>query len=571
MEYCIKWERSLLQPEFGDAQETILHSPTGTTWLWSSGIIANRAELILQMGLPSNISNEVLLSVMYEHFGVATAEKIFGQCAWIIWDARQHMLVAARDRLGTQGLYYTVHGDTFWLASDMGSLLEQVPGRHRFNLSAVVGQIQAEAPPEGDTFYEGIASVAPGNCLIVSSCKVKRIPYWQVKPRPTLKLASDLEYSKAYRSLLYEVVRGYVTDEPLGITLSSGMDSTSIAAAIKAVAPDANLSAVTYTTPELPQAEEYHLAQLVARRLNIPQFPVRGDLYWTLSAPEGLRTERANPFRLYYEEKWDALFAEFTRYGIHIVFLGVGGDELFGLNVFDYPDLLLTGHWIRLVREFRDHMARMTIRRTVAQAVRNMVIEPIIQAYLPFAKRRRISHHPWLLAEHLPLLQDTFAPILAVKWMLPGRAQRFESLFDLTRTNVTEHLQRQAFQRHGIELRRPLNDHRLVEFAASLPTDQTFRGGQRKIIMRNAMRGILPDEIVNMWGKIVPTAIAERGLRDREQNKVWELLTAMRAAELGLVDEACLRQFYRDYVDGKHQNALFWYTLTLEDWLRRYF
>jgi hypothetical protein len=111
----------------------------------------------------------------------------------------------------------------------------------------------------------------------------------------------------------------------------------------------------------------------------------------------------------------------------------------------------------------------------------------------------------------------------------------------------------------------------LFEFAASLPTTQTFRAGQRKVIVRNAMRDTLPDEIVDMWGKITPETISERGLREREVGKVWALLSGMRAADLGLVDEAALRETYQRYLDGKTSNALFWYTLTLEDWLRRYF
>jgi asparagine synthetase B (glutamine-hydrolysing) len=180
---------------------------------------------------------------------------------------------------------------------------------------------------------------------------------------------------------------------------------------------------------------------------------------------------------------------------------------------------------------------------------------------------------PWLRAEHHTLFRDTFARALAPSqtWILPGRAQRFRILRDLSIRPVMEQVNRRARLRHGVELRHPLLDHRLFEFAASLPTTQTFRAGQRKIIMRNAMRGILPDEIVDMWGKIYPTAISERGLREREQAKVWALMTNMRAAELGLVDEQRLRQAYQDYLDRKTDNVLFWYTLTLEDWLRRYF
>jgi asparagine synthase (glutamine-hydrolysing) len=124
---------------------------------------------------------------------------------------------------------------------------------------------------------------------------------------------------------------------------------------------------------------------------------------------------------------------------------------------------------------------------------------------------------------------------------------------------------------HGLAVRSPLLDHRLAEFAVRLPVDQTFRAGQRKIILRNAMRGVLPDAVVDMWGKIVPTVIADRGLREREQEKVRGYMRNMRAADLGYVDEAPLRQAYDDYVVGKTDSTMFWFAITLEDWLRRYF
>jgi hypothetical protein len=89
--------------------------------------------------------------------------------------------------------------------------------------------------------------------------------------------------------------------------------------------------------------------------------------------------------------------------------------------------------------------------------------------------------------------------------------------------------------------------------------------------MRNAMRGRLPDSVVNMRGKIVPTLISQRGLREREQAKVWDYLTNMRAAALGYVDEAPLRSAYQSFIDGKTHDTRFFYALMLEDWLRRHF
>jgi asparagine synthase (glutamine-hydrolysing) len=123
----------------------------------------------------------------------------------------------------------------------------------------------------------------------------------------------------------------------------------------------------------------------------------------------------------------------------------------------------------------------------------------------------------------------------------------------------------------GLEMRHPLLDHRLVDFAARLPASQSFRAGVRKVILRNAMSGDLPEEVSKRRTKVYPTALAHLGLREKETAKVWRLLEDMRCADLGLVDPDVLRDEYRTFVEGRHNRSLFWYALTLEDWLRRYF
>lgn len=476
-----------------------------------------------------------------------------------------------RDQLGVLAPYYASRGADFWLSTDLASLAGQFAGPPRFDFVSLITHLHSRSPQPGETWDDGIQAIQPGSLLVVAPQNIASRRYWSIGPRPQLRLASDGEYAEAYRSLFFDVVRGYTSNQPMGVTLSSGMDSTSIAAAVKAVDPGAGLLAVTYTTPELPQAEELPLARLVAQRLGLPQLTSRADLHWTLSDPQGLHTDRASPFLLFFEEMWDDILSLFQQQGVSLVFDGMGGDNLFGGNVYSYPDLLLTGHWRQLLREFRYHLPRSPLKPTTQQAARAWVISPIVRAYLPFLARRRAAPIPWLRREHLPMYWELSQPARTQALLLPGRLQRLRYLSDPLTTQVAEHTTRRALSRYGIRLLCPLLDHRLVEFAASLPTTQTFRSGQRKTIMRTAMRGRLPDEIVDMWGKITPEVISERGLRERETERAWALLTDMRLADCGLVDQAVLRRHYQDYLDGKHSDAVFWYTLTLEDWLQRYF
>lgn len=326
---------------------------------------------------------------------------------------------------------------------------------------------------------------------------------------------------------------------------------------------------MTWTTPELADADEISYVREVAQKLDIPLREVQGDQHWTMSHPEGVRTAASSPFTLFYDDLWDSGHACIRESGATTVFDGLSGDALFGANVFAYPDLFVQGRWLQLAREFRVHMRNATSGITYPQALRRMVLGPVARAYLPALMKARTSKPVSWLHPSLHTLCKPAPPDQKTSGM-PGRRMRYGVVADTFISQVGVYYGKLA-RRFGLEPRHVLLDHRLIEFALSLPTEQTIRNGQRKTIMRNAMRGRLPDSVVNMWGKIVPTTISERGLHEREQAKIWNYLTNMRAAEMGFVDEARLRSAYSDYTNQKSSNALFFYAITLEDWLRRYF
>jgi asparagine synthase (glutamine-hydrolysing) len=506
-----------------------------------------------------------LLVALYRRHGPRAPQLIAGPFAWLLWDPARGQLLGARDRLGNHGFYYTLDGGRLLAANRLEALLGALPCTPSVNPRAAVAQINGLAPPEGETFYEGIRSLPPGSLLTVGRDTVKVERYWRPERRPLLRLSNDADYAEAFKALLFQVVADYLPPGRLGITLSSGLDSTSVAAAVRAVAPRHDAVAICWTAPELPEADESRYSLAVAARLGLPAIEVRADRLWPLCTARGMRTGRASPFRNYYTELWDETLGAARREGIATLFTGVSGDHLFGGNVFAYPDLFLTGRWLALVRQLRQHLPRSAFSLT--GLLRRMLLGPIRAAYWP--SRRLAAPVPWLAEAYRPLYDECLQAPIPERHLLPGRQQRLAALRDPLLPQIAELSNLQAAE-HGIELRHPLLDHRLFEFAASLPTDQTFRAAWRKVIVRNAMRGVLPDEVLDRFDKIYPTAIADRGLREREQAKVWPLLTRMRAAELGFVDEGRLRDAYRAYLDGK-EGALFWHTLTLEDWLRRYF
>jgi len=539
--------------------------------LWHTGFISNRHDLLRSTGLPESVSDAELLIHLQGQLGPRTAEQIAGTLAWVLWDGREGALLVVQDRIGAHPLYYEVRSDRIVLTDQIERTLTWSGGQRTPNAASVVRHLHGQ-PPSGGTYYEGVRAVEPGHLLAVKTAGLETTRYWRLDAQPLLECPSDEVYAEELRRRLFEVVGGHLPRKSptghAGITLSGGLDSTSIAAAIKAVKPDADLTAFTWVMPELPTADEGRYATAVAQQLALPSVAIRADQFWPLHTDDPIRTLPATPYFFYFNDAWDATYQVMQSKGVSAAFTGSGGDHLFGGNVFAYADLLLTGRWKELARQIGAHLPHS--RLTLVQIILRMILSPIQLAYLPALRNPSRAPLPWLGSRFRDLYQEECGRAEAPRLMLPGRLQRFRLLrLRHLAQSVGDRIARAA--KYGLEMRDPFIDHRLLEFALRLPTTQTFDAALRKVILRNAMRGYLPDEVLNMRNKITPEGLFHRGFVEREQGKVWELLTGMRAAELGYVDEARLHDAYRSYLAGQRQDTQIWHALTLEDWLRRYF
>ncbi len=568
--FIVRWDRERETPVFcKEGSNSVAFDVTdGGTCLWTTGFISNRRSLARQEGKRDSISDRELTLYLHQKYGQFAAQHIAGPFAWVLWDSNRRMLIGARDRVGICGLYYFVTGKTVLLANRVDILLDSLPFSPRMNSRSVVAHLCGETPLEGETFYENVCEVVPGGYVQINRGCVESKQYWRIEPQPELKCSSDAEYAEVFRSRWFQIIAEYVPPERVGVTLSGGMDSTTIAAGMREASPNADVIAFSHIAPELSEADESHSISAVAQCLGMPVVYTRADEHWSLSSPEGIRTLRDAPFYNIYYDTWEVIYQTMRQQGIEIAFTGSGGDQLFGADVVAYPDLFLTGHWIQLARQMRVHLPYSGL--SLLQFIRLRIASPIKQAYFPMLRK----HQPpveWLGTAHRRLYRALSDQPERFSWNLPGKQQRLRILRDRQISHFAQHMNLQA-SRFAIHLRHPFLDHRLMEFAASLPTSQTCYAGIQKVIMRNAMLGILPDAIVDRTYKTLPLAVAERGLREREQPKVWKLLTNMRAAELGFVDEKCLQKTYRAFLSGNDNVGWLWlHALSLEDWLRRYF
>ncbi len=490
-----------------------------------------------------------------------------GDLSFALWDHEAKWLILSADRLGLHPVYYYLHNDSLFVSWKVEDLVRQVPDS-RVDMTSLSAQVAGFLLPEGRTFYDGIRRVPAGMTVRVDEDGLRLKRYWSLEGSTALRLPDDDACAEALGECLLAVHSDWlgVLPAPLGIALSGGLDSTSVAAGIRDLDSRTPIRAFSWVHPGLPSADESEGIEDVCRTLNLDLTRIEADQFWTLCDPRGLRTSRQGPEAHYYRESWEATFQKAESQGHRYLLSGVGGDELFG-GISSYTDLFLSGRWISLVsqlsRERKDagFGPRYIFRCTLNPWLRNR---------FPGWERARMRLPVWLTEATREEVSRLHLPPFESRRGDFGRQLRIRFLVNLARNRQVLQVSRIA-ELGGLQMIHPLLDRRVVEFAASLPSMQNSYAGKDKMTLRRAFQKTLPAPIIHRKRKITVEALFHRGFRERETAKVWPLLRDMRAADLGLVDQASVRDQYRRYLKGEGYGLSLWNAVSVEDWLRRYF
>jgi asparagine synthase (glutamine-hydrolysing) len=427
--------------------------------------------------------------------------------------------------------------------------------------------LTGQPPAEEETFHAKIFALPPAGALLATGARRTSWKYWRVDPLPTLRLKDDRDYSDALLELLSTIVDQYQRlPGTFGVTLSSGLDSTTVAALLARRGRSSSLIAFCWVAPDVPEADESKGSHQVRDHLGVRSIDISAGHLGPLSRDLETLVRPSEPGAGFYLNLWNTTFSSVRQHGVSTLFSGNSGDNLFGGDTSSYPDLFLTLRWRRLLSELRAH-SRST-HRSLGEILRRMLFRPLADAWLHTAPSPSRFAPRWLSQRMLTALPE---PVSRSYFpLLPGRISRLLTLEENMLPEISRQLTLLAFQ-HGIDFRHPLLDHRLFDFSARLPSEQTFIAGLRKVIMRRSMQGLLPAETLAQKVKTIPRAIAHRSFRGQDGERAFYLLRDMRAAELGLVDEERLRDSFIRFRKNGQERPLFFHAMTLEAWLRRYF
>ena len=576
-----------------DGGQQPVRNERGTVWAVMNGEIYNYRELrqeLLSKGhrLATRCDTEVLVH-LYEDEGFEAFRRLRGMFAVALWDHERRAAWLVRDRLGIKPLYYAIRqgdagsGTSVVFSSEIPSLLEALPD-WRLRPEGVAEYLMQLYIPGPATMIAGVHQLRPGEAMSISGGRVELLRYY--RPEETLHMHDPWTIKVAGKEVLHtfeETVKAHlVSDVPLGLFLSGGLDSASLLAMMaKERSGPVKTFSIGYAHPSDQSFSELDSARFLADHFKTvhSETILRPDVVTLLGevvAGMGEPFADSSAIPTY-------LVSEVARETVTVALSGIGGDELFG----GYPRYLglhTAAQYQRIPRVLREHMAKWSSRigehgnaRDQAARLKRFLGDGHLP--LPEQYRRWTTFIPaeWdgtLWGDRLEAMFVNDRPlgpaeVLFDQW--PSSDPSDCAMGVDLQSYLPDDLLRMADRMsmvHSLELRVPFCDHRLLAAALRIPSRVRLTGWQLKGFMRRMLRGLLPDRILRApkQGFMVPMA---RWLREDLREMTHDLLADGVIKDRGYVKPAYVRWLLENHESGRRNFSDQLYALiVLELWHR---
>jgi asparagine synthase (glutamine-hydrolysing) len=525
---------------------------------------------------------EVLL-YLYEEYGESMFDRINGMFAFVIHDFRRNRTLFARDRMGKKPLYYSVIGDTIVYGSEPKALLEHPLVSKEINPDALNAYLTFEYVPTPYSIFRDIQKLEPGQYLIFEQGRITtHKPYWQIRfDHQPISFNTALE---RFDALMNDATASrLVSDVPLGIFLSGGLDSSAVAyyAQKNSTTPIKTFS-IGFQEKSYDEAS---YARSVARHLGTDHHEKTLTAQDSLDLLPNITDKLDEPFA-------DAsiiptyLLSQFTREQVTVALGGDGSDELLA----GYPTFTsdyvrgVYGRMPNFVHTLAGHAAdllpvkdsNISLDFKVKQFLKGFQEKPAythtlwLGSFSPMQKRQLLS------AATLSQLKDKSGLHLIDKHLseLPSQTNAFDQtsyiyyqtyLLDDILVKVDR-----ASMYNSLEVRAPFLDYRIVDFANSLPESFKRKGLSGKYILKALMRGKIPDDIIDRPKKGFGIPLSQ-WLRNELRPLCDDLLSEASLQQHGLFNPQYVAQLKADHYAGKQNNRkLLWTLMVFQQWYRHY-
>lgn len=523
--------------------------------------IDNRDEIASALGMGAAerqaCADSELLLRAWLRWDEASLGHIVGDFAFALFDARQRKLLLARDCAGERPLFFAKNADQVAFASMPSGILTLPAFRRGFDMYSLACAASDARPSESRTYFTGIDRVLPGQLVEISASGVRRRNHWQPRLDP-LRLKNGEEYVEAYRSVLEDAVRPRLrrVSGPVAAHLSSGFDSSAVAATAARLNPSEQLLAFTAApapgfeaaSPHGRIADESEGAASIANRHGMRHLVVREGGSGISLLRSLVRTSQ-EPHCNIVNVGWANAIEDIARgKGARILLSGEFGNLTLnagGLAVLS--DLIARRQWKQWWYEATAAARRDDVH---SRGVLINSFEPWLPRPLGLALYRR-RFGAGIRAESVFIRNEWIPPIrgaLDDAFLPPRSGETKVDRMRLLPLIESGALRKGSLARHGIDNRSPLGDRRVVEFSLRLPPDQLLSGGVSRPLARAALADRLPAEILNQQVRGYQAADWFQSIDLEEMRGMTDELACSPTAS-GLIDIAKLRRAIENWPD----------------------
>ena len=518
---------------------------------------------------------------LYREYGLDCVEKLRGMFAFAIWDGRENRLLVVRDRLGIKPLYY-VHNERgdLYFASEIKALTAAGALEPRLNYAVLPDQLANHGTSHDETLYEGVKRLLPGHFMTWQDGKLEVRKYWDISFEPKDDRGSDSEFVQTWLAEFKKSVElRLMSDVPLGMFLSGGIDSSAICAVMsEMVSEPIKTFSVGFKERE---ANEFEYARMVSEAYSTEHHEI------TITPQDFFR---ALPKLVYHEDEPLGFMASVPLYfvsklaqeHVKVVLTGEGSDELMA-GYGRYLKALKLLEYGRTYESVTPALVRDVVRSGVG-AIPGKIGNKLTRTFLS-----RKADVEGLFFDNFSIFSSSLQQALLThqakekildldpyrelkRWFEASDAHETldKILYVDSKTYLQELLmkQDQMSMAASIESRVPFLDHELVELTARMPVRMKLRGKTTKWILRRAMRGVLPDPILDRPKMGFPVPLGE-WLRKDFKYVVEEFVLGERPMARGIFEPSAVRRLTREHSEGADHTLRLFFLVNFEIWMRQ--
>ncbi len=559
----------------------------GSIWLVFNGEIYNFKELrreLEQKGhrFKSNSDSEVIIH-LYEEKGTRCLERLKGMFAFALWDGRSQSLFMARDRIGKKPLHYACYQDGIIFASEIKALLRHPMVSKEIDLYSLNKYLTYEYVPAPNTIFKSIKKVEPGHYLLVQKGEIQSVQYWDI-PLVDYPIAykTEEDYIEELRTILERAVKArLVADVPVGVFLSGGIDSGLVAALATRQDQQIECFSIGFEDPSFDESQYAgEIAHSLKARHQLKIFNKDELLENLYALPDILDEPLADASILP-----TYLLSKFTSERVKVALSGDGADELFA-GYQTYQAHKLVSYYDFLPNFLRNGLKTAASYLPVSH--NNVSTDFKIKQFLKgTGVSSEIRFFIWMGAfidrEKKDLLSND------LKTELRGH-NTYEDIFGyINESRLTKDLERilylsmklylqddilvkvdRASMANSLEIRCPLLDQELVEFACNLPMHLKLNGLKTKYLLKKAADGMLPEGIANRPKKGFGIPLS-RWLTGELKDFMLDYLSEQRIKRQGFFHYPYVKNLIDDHVKRRRDNRkLLWTLLVFQIWHERF-